>query len=108
MTTITARGHDPGPLALAETAFARVDADAGHAATLAARALAPLSSLLTMINPFMEKGAKALLPKGQDVDVELTEAAKYWTIDYDAVPSQTDPRGRILVVRRLKRRGRKL
>jgi 16S rRNA (guanine527-N7)-methyltransferase len=80
---------------------------AGHVDIVTARALAPLSSLLTMINSFMEKGAKALLHKGQDVDAELTEAAKYWTIDYDAVPSQTDPRGRILVVRRLKRRGRK-
>ena len=79
---------------------------AGHVDIVTARALAPLSSLLTMINPFMEKGAKALLHKGQDVDAELTEAAKYWNIDYDAVPSQTDPRGRILVVRRLKRRGR--
>jgi 16S rRNA (guanine527-N7)-methyltransferase len=81
---------------------------AGHVDIVTARALAPLSTLLTMINPFMEKGAKALLHKGQDVDAELTEAAKYWTIDYDAVPSQTDPRGRILLVRRLKRRGRKL
>jgi 16S rRNA (guanine527-N7)-methyltransferase len=80
---------------------------AGHVDIVTARALAPLSILLTMINPFIEKGAKALLHKGQDVDAELTEAAKYWTIDYDAVPSQTDPRGRILVVRRLKRRGRK-
>jgi 16S rRNA (guanine527-N7)-methyltransferase len=81
---------------------------AGHVDIVTARALAPLSTLLTVINPFMEKGAKALLHKGQDVDAELTEAAKYWNIDYDAVPSQTDPRGRILVVRRLKRRGRKL
>jgi 16S rRNA (guanine527-N7)-methyltransferase len=80
---------------------------AGHVDIVTARALAPLSSLLTMINPFTEKGAKALLQKGQDVAAELTEAAKYWTIDYDAVPSQTDARGRILVVRRLKRRGRK-
>jgi 16S rRNA (guanine527-N7)-methyltransferase len=90
---------------------ARVDAVApqlaGHVDIVTARALAPLSTLLTMINPFIEKGAKALLHKGQDVDAELTEAAKYWTIDYDAVPSQTDPRGRILVVRRLKRRGGK-
>jgi 16S rRNA (guanine527-N7)-methyltransferase len=90
---------------------ARVDAVApqlaGHVDIVTARALAPLSTLITMINPFIEKGAKALLHKGQDVDAELTEAAKYWTIDYDAVPSQTDPRGRILVVRRLKRRGGK-
>jgi 16S rRNA (guanine527-N7)-methyltransferase len=81
---------------------------AGNVDIVTARALAPLSTLLTMINPFIEKGAKAMLHKGQDVDAELTEAAKYWIIDYDAVTSQTDPRGRIIVVRRLKRRGRKL
>jgi 16S rRNA (guanine527-N7)-methyltransferase len=69
-----------------------------------ARAVAPLKDLLTMINPFLEKGAKALLLKGQDVDAELTQAAKYWTIDYTAVPSETNPAGRILVVRGLERR----
>jgi 16S rRNA (guanine527-N7)-methyltransferase len=69
-----------------------------------ARAVAPLKDLLTMINPFFEKGAKALLLKGQDVDAELTQAAKYWTIDYTAVPSETNPAGRILVVRGLERR----
>jgi 16S rRNA (guanine527-N7)-methyltransferase len=69
-----------------------------------ARAVAPLKELLTMINPFLEKGAKALLLKGQDVDAELTQAAKYWTIHYTAVPSETNPAGRILVVRGLHRR----
>jgi 16S rRNA (guanine527-N7)-methyltransferase len=69
-----------------------------------ARAVAPLRDLLTMINPFLEKGAQALLMKGQDVDAELTEAAKYWNIDYTAAPSQTSATGRILMVRGLERR----
>jgi 16S rRNA (guanine527-N7)-methyltransferase len=69
-----------------------------------ARALAPLNELLTMINPFLERGAQALLLKGQDIDAELTQAAKYWTIEYTAVPSQTSPTGRIMIVRRLQRR----
>jgi 16S rRNA (guanine527-N7)-methyltransferase len=29
----------------------------------------------------VRNGAKALFPKGQDVEAELTEAAKYWTIE---------------------------
>ena len=87
---------------------ARVEAVAptlvGHVDIVTARALAPLNALLTMINPFLDKGAKALLHKGQDVAAELTQAAKYWNIEHDAVPSQTDPRARILVVRHLERR----
>jgi 16S rRNA (guanine527-N7)-methyltransferase len=77
---------------------------AGETDIVTARAVAPLKELLTMINPFLERGAQALLMKGQDVDAELTQAAKYWTIDHTAVPSQTSPTGRILIVRHLERR----
>jgi 16S rRNA (guanine527-N7)-methyltransferase len=77
---------------------------AGETEIVTARAVAPLKELLTMINPFLERGAQALLMKGQDVDAELTQAAKYWTIDHTAVPSQTSPTGRILIVRHLERR----
>ena len=45
-----------------------------------ARALAPLKTLCVQAFPFVAKGAIALFPKGQDVEAELTEAAKYWTI----------------------------
>jgi 16S rRNA (guanine527-N7)-methyltransferase len=77
---------------------------AGEADIVTARAVAPLKDLLTMIAPFLERGAQGLLLKGQDVDAELTQAAKYWTIEHTAVPSQTSPTGRIMIVRRLKRR----
>jgi 16S rRNA (guanine527-N7)-methyltransferase len=76
----------------------------GEIDIVTARALAPLNELLTIINPFLERGAQALLPKGQDIDAELTQAAKYWTIEHTAVPSQTSPTGRIIIVRRLRRR----
>jgi 16S rRNA (guanine527-N7)-methyltransferase len=68
-----------------------------------ARALAPLPKLLEYIAPFVEKGAQGLLLKGQDIEAELTEASKYWTIDADLVPSVTDTSGRVLVVRGLTR-----
>jgi 16S rRNA (guanine527-N7)-methyltransferase len=77
---------------------------AGETDIVTARAVAPLKDLLTMITPLLERGAQGLLLKGQDVDAELTEAAKYWTIEHTAVPSQTSPSGRILIVRRLQRR----
>ena len=77
---------------------------AGKTDIVTARAVAPLKDLLTMISPFLERGAQALLLKGQDVDAELTQAAKYWTIEHTAVPSQTSTTGRILIVRGLGRR----
>jgi 16S rRNA (guanine527-N7)-methyltransferase len=69
-----------------------------------ARALAPLPDLLRMVAPFVKKGAKALLLKGQDLDHELTESTKHWHIDADSVPSRTSKSGRILVVHTLSTR----
>jgi 16S rRNA (guanine527-N7)-methyltransferase len=72
-----------------------------------ARAVAPLSKLLGYVAPFVKSGAKALLPKGQDVEAELTEAAKCWHIEAELTPSRTSPASRILIVRALRRRGGK-
>jgi 16S rRNA (guanine527-N7)-methyltransferase len=69
-----------------------------------ARALAPLKTLCDQAHPLIERGAVALFLKGQDVDAELTEAAKYWTLSVDKVPSKTSPEGCIVVVRGLRRR----
>jgi 16S rRNA (guanine527-N7)-methyltransferase len=63
-----------------------------------ARALAPLVGLLREAYPLLKTGAVALFPKGQDVDAELTEAAKCWTIQASLIPSLTDPRARIVKV----------
>ena len=68
-----------------------------------ARALAPLPKLLGYVAPFIERGAKALLLKGQDVEDELTEASKYWRIDAELASSETDHSGRILIVKSLQR-----
>jgi 16S rRNA (guanine527-N7)-methyltransferase len=64
-----------------------------------ARALASLEDLLAYAAPLMENGAQALFLKGQDVEAELTEAAKSWNIQADLVPSRTDRGGRIVVVK---------
>jgi 16S rRNA (guanine527-N7)-methyltransferase len=73
---------------------------------ITARAVAPLSELCTLIAPILKKGAQAVLPKGQDLDTELTEATKYWNIDSEIVPSKTSPTGRILIVRGLSKRSK--
>jgi len=69
-----------------------------------ARALAPLPDLFEMVAPFLKKGAKAFLLKGQDLDIELTEATKRWSIEAESVPSKTSKTGRILIVHALSRR----
>ena len=69
-----------------------------------ARAVAPLKTLCEQAFPLIQRGAVGLFPKGQDVDAELTEATKYWTIEATKVPSKTSPEGCIVIVRALKRR----
>jgi 16S rRNA (guanine527-N7)-methyltransferase len=69
-----------------------------------ARAVAPLRTLLSYAEPLVKRGALALFPKGQDVETELTDAAKYWIIEAELIPSRTSPRARIVVVRTAQRR----
>ncbi len=75
----------------------------GHADAVTARALAPLVKLLADAYPLLKAGTKFLFPKGQDVEAELTEASKYWTIGFEMVPSKTGG-GQILIVHSLARK----
>ena len=68
-----------------------------------ARACAPLHRLLGYARPYFKRGALGLFLKGQDVASELEEATTYWDYEADTVPSLSDPRGRIVRVRRLGR-----
>lgn len=76
-----------------------VGRDLVRADVVSARALAALPDLLGLANPLLKTGAVGVFPKGQDVGVELTQAAKYWRFTHRSVPSVTDPRAAILVVR---------
>jgi 16S rRNA (guanine527-N7)-methyltransferase len=71
-----------------------------------ARALAPLKSLCDQAFSLLAKGAIGLFLKGQDVEAELTEAAKYWTVEDELKPSVTSRDGVIVVVRSLNRQNR--
>jgi 16S rRNA (guanine527-N7)-methyltransferase len=77
---------------------------AGQVEVVTARALAPLPRLLDLAAPLLETGSRGIFLKGQDVDKELTGAAKSWKIRYDLVPSRTDERARIVVVHEAVRR----
>jgi 16S rRNA (guanine527-N7)-methyltransferase len=67
-----------------------------------ARAVAPLPELLSIAYPLLKSGAQGLFLKGQDVEAELTEATKCWSIQASFVPSRTDPKSRIVVIREAK------
>jgi len=78
----------------------------GAVDVVTARALAPLVELLSYADPLLKRGACGLFPKGQDVESELTEAAKYWKIQASLAVSRTDPKARIVVVRGLEAKSR--
>ena len=80
--------------------FGESCAEAVHVVT--ARALAPLKILCDQAFPLISRGAVGLFLKGQDVDAELTDAAKYWRLEASKVPSKTSPQSSIVVVRGLR------
>lgn len=70
---------------------------------VSARACAPLAKLLGYAWPFQKGGALGLYLKGQDIEVELAEATRYWKMETELKPSMSHASGRILLVRRLAR-----
>lgn len=68
-----------------------------------ARALAPLDRLLGYAQPYMARGAKGLFLKGEKAGAELQEARKVWHLEGELSVSRSDPRGRIVTVRSLRR-----
>ncbi|WDI32777.1 16S rRNA (guanine(527)-N(7))-methyltransferase RsmG [Hyphococcus flavus] len=70
---------------------------------ITARALARLDKLLGYGAGIQGKSTRYFLLKGQDVEVELTEAAKSWTMDVTRHQSQTSPDATILEIGNLAR-----
>jgi len=70
-----------------------------------ARAVAAMEKLLGYAQPYLQRGAQGLFLKGEKAEAELLEAAKVWQFDSDLTVSRSDPRGRIVHIRSL-RRGR--
>ena len=68
-----------------------------------ARALAPLSDLLAWAAPFLTENSRCIFPKGQNVEAELTQAHKMWTMNVDQRPSRTDPQSVIVCIGEVRR-----
>ena len=83
-----------------------VDRFAGRIDCVTARALAPLHQLIGFAEPLLARGTKALFLKGQDIEVELTEATKYWNIQPHLHSSRTGGQGWIVELDQVERRTR--
>ena len=73
------------------------------AEAVTARALAPLTKLLALVEPWIQPGGRCYFLKGGGVEDELTDASQIWDIEYDMVPSLSDPSGTILCVKEFSR-----
>ena len=95
--------HSPGTVHLADIGDC-VDRITGPVDCITARAVAPLHQLIGFAEPLVRRGAKALFLKGQDVEVELTEATKYWNIEPRLHYSRTGGQGWIVELDHIERR----
>ncbi len=71
-----------------------------------ARACAPLERLLGYVEPLFARGAEGIFLKGEGADAEIVAARRHWRFDAEVKTSMSDPRGRIVVLRRLGRAGK--
>ena len=81
-----------------------VDRITGPVDCVTARAVAPLHQLIGFAEPLIKQGAKALFLKGQDVEVELTGATKYWNIKPSLHSSRSGGQGWIVELDHIERR----
>lgn len=65
---------------------------------VSARALAPLSELLPMVQRHLGPSGIALLPKGKTYERELPKARENWRFALDAIPSKTDAGAAVLKI----------
>lgn len=71
---------------------------------VSARALAPLTTLISFAEELIEDDGKALFLKGARYQEELDNARKSWQFEVSEHPSQTNPDSRILEISRIQRR----
>jgi 16S rRNA (guanine527-N7)-methyltransferase len=72
---------------------------------IVARALANLSNLMNYSYPMIMEKTICLFPKGETYAIELDEAGKQWDFSFQALPSLTHKKSRILVISDLRKRG---
>ncbi len=81
----------------------RAEAQALEVDMVTARAVAAMDKLLGYAQPYLQRGARGLFLKGEKAELEVAEARRVWQFDCDLSVSRSDPRGRIVSVRSLRR-----
>lgn len=74
---------------------------------ITSRAMASLSELLKYTYRFVKSETICIFPKGQRYKEEIAEAEKHWRFDYDVCDSKTSEEGKILIIKKLTRKGDK-
>lgn len=70
---------------------------------ISARALAPLETLLGLMQRHLKPGGIAILPKGARYAEEIETARRSWDFDVDSHPSLSNPDAAILIIRKFNR-----
>jgi len=70
---------------------------------ISARALAPINKIFEYVARHSGENTTCLLAKGENHEIELTEARKYWKFELKKISSLTDASGVILKIERLVR-----
>lgn len=81
----------------------RAEENAVTVDVVTARAVAPMEKLLGYAQPYLQRGARGLFLKGEKAEAEVAEARRVWQFESDLSISRSDPRGRIVSVRSLRR-----
>ena len=76
-------------------------ANVGRVDVVSARALAPLERLFELTGPLFGVETVGLFLKGKDLATEVEAARKCWAFDIEQVPSMTDARASVAVIKRL-------
>ena len=71
-----------------------------------ARAVTALTDLLTYAYPLLKKDGVCIFPKGRSYEEEIKQTEKKWNFEYQVVPSTTAEDGVILMIKKLKNKGR--
>lgn len=74
-----------------------------NASTLSARALAPLTNLLSFAHTHLSDSGQAVFPKGSNWEKEVEIACQEWSFGLRHLKSYTDPSAAILVIRDIKK-----
>jgi 16S rRNA (guanine527-N7)-methyltransferase len=86
-------------------ASCKAESSRGRFDVITARAVAAVDKLLGISTHLSTRNSVWVLPKGRSAQSELAEARRHWHCDAETVPSCTDPRSEILLLRNVRAKG---